>query len=118
MTIVNFYCPFRPPLFSFAGQHQKNAAMENEQILHKLNRIEKFMFGLKDILNPEELSEYTGFKVSYIYKLVSQSKIPYSKPNNGALFFDRKKIDDWLLQNPSKSEAEIRKEALQYTRKK
>lgn len=92
--------------------------MENELILHKLNRIEKFMYGLKDILNPEELSEYTGFKVSYIYKLVSQSKIPYSKPNNGALFFDRKKIDDWLLQNPSKSDAEIKREALEYTRKK
>lgn len=40
--------------------------MENDLILHKLNRIEKFMASLKDILNVEELSEYTGFKKSYI----------------------------------------------------
>lgn len=40
--------------------------MENELILHKLNRIEKHIFGLKSILNVEELAEYTGFKKSYI----------------------------------------------------
>ena len=73
--------------------------MENDLILHKLNRIEKFMVSLKDILNVEELSEYTGFKKSYIYKLVHESKIPYSKPNGKSLFFDRKKIDQWLLSN-------------------
>ncbi|KEO71741.1 helix-turn-helix transcriptional regulator [Anditalea andensis] len=92
--------------------------MENELILHKLNRIEKFIFGLKDILNTEELSDYTGFKISYIYKLVNQSKIPYSKPNGGSLFFECKKIDAWLLQNPSKSVDEIKREAFHYTRRK
>ena len=90
--------------------------MENELILHKLNRIEKFIYGLKDILNTEELSEYMGFKISYIYKLVNQSKIPYSKPNGGCLFFERKKIDAWLLQNPSKSVEEIKRQAFQYTK--
>jgi len=85
--------------------------MENDLILHKLNRIEKFMASLKDILNVEELSEYTGFKKSYIYKLVHESKIPYSKPNGKTLFFDRKKIDQWLLQNSHSSTIELRREA-------
>lgn len=89
--------------------------MENDLILHKLNRIEKFIFSLKDILNVEELSEYTGFAKSYIYKLVHTSKIPYSKPNGKTLFFERRKIDDWLLQNKFKSESEINKEAFNYT---
>ena len=92
--------------------------MENDLILHKLNRIEKFMASLKDILNVEELSEYTGFKKSYIYKLVHESKIPYSKPNGKSLFFDRKKIDQWLLQNSYTSNIELRREAFRRASKK
>lgn len=92
--------------------------MENELILHKLNRIEKYIFGLKSILNVEELAEYTGFKKSYIYKLVHENLIPYSKPNGKVLFFDRQKIDEFLLQNASKSKDEISKEAIEFSLRK
>lgn len=88
--------------------------MENEIILQKLNRIEKYIFGLKEILNIEELSEYTGFSRSYIYKLVHKAQIPYSKTSGKVLFFERKKIDVWLLQNSHKSSAEIEQEAMEY----
>lgn len=92
--------------------------MENEIIIQKLNRIERFIFGLKEILNVEELSDYTGFTKSYIYKLVHTSQIPYSKPGGKVLFFERKKIDLWLLQNSSKSNSEITAEASEYVRSK
>lgn len=92
--------------------------MENELILHKLNRIEKYIFGLKDVLNAEELAEYTGFKKSYIYKLVHANSIPFSKPNGKVLFFERKKIDEWLLQNPQKSQSEVTNDALEYSLRK
>ncbi|KFE98241.1 excisionase [Chryseobacterium formosense] len=92
--------------------------MENETIIQKLNRIERFIFGLKEILNVEELSDYTGFTKSYIYKLVHTSQIPSSKPGGKVLFFERKKIDLWLLQNSSKSNSEITEEASLYVRSK
>lgn len=92
--------------------------MENELIIHKLDRIEKHIFGLKTILNVEELADYTGFKKSYIYKLVHQNLIPYSKPNGKVLFFDRQRIDDWLMSNSTKSESEIAREALDFSFKK
>ncbi|SEW01622.1 transcriptional regulator, AlpA family [Chryseobacterium wanjuense] len=88
--------------------------MENDRILSKLNRIEKYIIGLKDILNTDELSDYTGFKKSYIYKLVHHNLIPYSKPNGKKLFFDRKKIDIWLLSNSFKSSQEIERNALDF----
>ncbi len=88
--------------------------MENEIILQKLNRIERYIFGLKEILNVEELSDYTGLSRSYIYKLVHKAQIPYSKPNGKILFFERKKIDSWLLQNSHKSSAEVEQESLEY----
>ncbi|MGO1242624.1 AlpA family transcriptional regulator [Sphingobacterium sp. JB170] len=92
--------------------------MENEMILIKLNRIEKYMVALKPILNVEELADYTGFKKSYVYKLVHENLIPFSKPNGKVLFFDRKKIDDWLLNNKYKSSEEIEREAIEFSNKK
>ena len=64
--------------------------MEKEIIIDKLNRIEKYLFILKDIFTVEELSDYTGFKKSYIYKLVHSNSIPFSKPNGKVLFFEKK----------------------------
>ena len=94
------------------------ATIENEIILHKLNRIEKHIFSLKPILNVEELAEYTGFKKSYIYKLVHSNSLPFSKPNGKILFFDKSKIDEWLLSNSSKSNNEIEQEAIEFALKK
>jgi len=89
--------------------------MENDIILKKLERIEKYIVGLKAILNVQELSDYTGFKKSHIYKLVHKNIIPYSKPNGKMLFFEREKIDFWLLNSSFKSDAGLKKEAMEYT---
>lgn len=89
--------------------------MENEIIIHKLNRIEKYIFGLKEVLNVEELADYTGFKKSYIYKLVHANLIPFSKPNGKVLFFQRSKIDEWLLQNSQKSNDEILAKSIEFS---
>lgn len=91
---------------------------KDEIILHKLNRIEKYIFGLKEILNVEELSDYTGFKKSYIYKLVHSNSIAFSKPNGKVLFFERKKIDEWLLRSSNKSHEEIQQEAIEFSLRK
>ncbi|MDO4782118.1 MAG: helix-turn-helix domain-containing protein [Capnocytophaga felis] len=93
--------------------------MESKNIiLEKLEKIEKHIVGLKSIFNVEELREYTGFTKSYIYKLVHTNEIPYSKPNGKLLFFERAKIDEWLLRNSIKSNDEISKEAINYALKK
>ncbi|MGV4413952.1 hypothetical protein [Chryseobacterium sp. T1] len=36
--------------------------MKTQLILEKLARIEKYLVGNKEILNVEELTDYTGFK--------------------------------------------------------
>ena len=52
----------------------------------------------KEILNVDELAEYTGYSKNYIYQLVFKREIPHSKPK-GRLFFAKEKIDKWLLSN-------------------
>lgn len=53
----------------------------------------------KRILNLEEACDLLGFKKSYIYKLTSQGVIPYSRPTGKKLFFDREKLEAWMLSN-------------------
>jgi hypothetical protein len=43
--------------------------------------------------------------------------IPFSKPTNGSLFFEREKIEQWLLQNPSYTEEEIKAKTDTHLRK-
>ena len=87
------------------------------KIDERLENIERLLLTNKTVLTFEEGCTYTGFKASYLYKLTSSNKIPYSKPNNGAIFFDKKKLDNWLLSNYQKSTSESKQEALNYTLK-
>lgn len=88
------------------------------KIDQKLDKIERLLLSNKKVLTFEEACEYTGIKASYMYKLTSSQSIPHSKPNGKVIFFDKEKLDDWLLRNESKSKQEIKQEALSYTLKK
>lgn len=92
--------------------------MENQLILEKLNRLERLIVdSTKEILNVEDLINYTGYKRSYIYKLVHNNVIPFSKPNGKTFFFEKSEIDSWLLQNKSQSISQIEDSAHQYINK-
>jgi excisionase family DNA binding protein len=58
----------------------------------------------KKILTLQEAAEYLGYKKSYVYQMVMQSILPFSKPNRGKIFFEREKLDRWMLSNGSKTE--------------
>lgn len=76
--------------------------MENFKLqrqLEELIKLKSMLLSTKDVFNLEELSIYTGFAKSYIYKLTSKGKIPYFKPNGKTVFFERKEIESWLLTN-------------------
>ncbi|PWJ42234.1 AlpA family transcriptional regulator [Sediminitomix flava] len=71
-----------------------------QQIITLLSQIHESLLFQKRAFNISECSKYTGISESYLYKLTSQNKIPYSKPNGKMIFFDRDLIDEWLLRNP------------------
>lgn len=72
---------------------------ELKNIRTNQERLEKLLLAKKNVLNIRELSEYTGYSISYIYKLTSRNALPYFKPSGKAIFFDRMEIDVWLLKN-------------------
>ena len=92
--------------------------MDNSMILERFNRLEKLLAGRKEVLTFSEACDYTGISRSYLYKLTSSGKIPYSKPNGKMLFFEKRKLVEWLLQNKHKSQDEIEMEAAAYAMNK
>ena len=55
------------------------------------------------VLSFEQGCEYLGYKKSYVYKMTSSGILPFSKPNNKKIYFDREKLEAWMLSNASKS---------------
>ncbi len=89
--------------------------MDYLELTERLDRIERLLVAHKEVLTFEEASEYAGISRSYLYKLTASKDIPHSKPNGKMIFFEKKKLNEWLLQNRRKSNAEIEREALNYT---
>lgn len=92
--------------------------MNELKIVERLDRIERLIVSNKKVLTFDEACDYTGISRSYLYKLTSAGIIPHSKPNGKVIFFDKEKLDKWLLKNARKSADEIDEEALSYITKK
>jgi excisionase family DNA binding protein len=66
------------------------------------------------VLTFEQGCEYLGYAKSTIYKMTSAGILPYSKPNGGSIFFERKKLEEWMLSNVHTSRAQKEIEAATY----
>tara|TARA_B110000259_G_C13977927_1_gene387451 strand:- start:1030 stop:1362 length:333 start_codon:yes stop_codon:yes gene_type:complete len=73
--------------------------MTTSELQKELEEIKTLLLSKKNVLNINELSDYTGYSKSYVYKLTSRNSIPYFKPSGKSIFFDRVEIDTWLLKN-------------------
>lgn len=85
-----------------------------DKILSQLEELKKVMLLQKEVFTIEELSLYTGYTVDYIYKMVHQGILPYSKPNGKKLFFVKEEIISWLSANKHKSNQELEAQADSY----
>lgn len=74
----------------------------------RLARIEMLtLLSAKQMLNVKDLSLLTGFKESYIRRLVEENKLPYYKPLGKMIFFDKDEIVSLLKTNRVPSVMEI-----------
>lgn len=88
--------------------------MSENKFYSILVEIRNLMLLNKDILNIDDVSLYTGFEKSYLYKLTSRKQIPhYKTPGGKSIFFKREEINEWLTKNPIKTTEQIEVEAQQ-----
>lgn len=71
-------------------------------------------FSNNKVLTFEQGCHYLGYAKSYVYKLTSAGILPYSKPNNKSIFFERELLENWMLSNPKTSRSEKQIEAANY----
>lgn len=91
----------------------KVESMRNNKFYDILVQIRNLMLLNKEVLNIDEVSLYTGYEKSYLYKLTSEVKIPHFKPGGKSIFFKREEINEWLTRNPIKTRHQIEDEANQ-----
>ena len=60
----------------------------------------------KKILSFKEGCEFLGYAPSYVYKMTCLNILPFSKPNGKKIFFEREKLEAWMLRNASDGIAE------------
>lgn len=80
----------------------------------RFDRFENLLLAQKKALTFMQACTYTGFKPSYMYKLTSQGRIPFYKPQGKAIFFDLDELSTWCLSNRNKPQSEIDAEATRY----
>ncbi|HRO47327.1 helix-turn-helix domain-containing protein [Agriterribacter sp.] len=68
----------------------------------------------KKVLTIDEACAYLGYKKSYLYKLTMSGIIPFSKPNGKKLFFEKIKLEAWMLSNANPGSNERGKVAATY----
>ncbi len=86
----------------------------------RLANIESLLLDIKHLPEPAptvrktmslaEFCEYAGLTKQTAYKLTSAQKVPHSKRGK-RLYFDREKVDVWLLENQVATQAEIQERA-------
>jgi excisionase family DNA binding protein len=93
----------------------------------RLENIENLLLDLKHLPPPDipahrkimslaEFCEYAGLTKQTVYKLTSAQKVPHSKRGK-RLYFDREKVDKWLLENQVSTSSEIQNNAKEYLSK-
>lgn len=73
--------------------------METLNIEQRVSLLESVALQNKKILNFKEACVYMGFSKSTMYKKTMAGTLPFSKPNNKELRFERQKLEEWLLSN-------------------
>lgn len=66
----------------------------------------KMDFSNNKVLTFEQGCQYLGYAKSCVYKMTASGILPFSKPNNKKIFFEREKLEAWMLSNANSSHEE------------
>lgn len=85
-----------------------------KSIEERVSELEQMVFMAKNVFSFDEASKFLNLSKSYLYKLTSGNLIPHYKPQGKMLYFEKEQLEEWLRQNPIKTQVQIAREAQQY----
>jgi excisionase family DNA binding protein len=65
----------------------------------------------KEVMTIGDLSHYTGWSKSYIYKKTSDGTLKFSKPLGKTIFFSKEWVDIFLLSKTTSTTKELESKA-------
>ncbi len=84
-------------------------------ILRELREIKKILLlGSKEVLNVDDVATMLGVSKDRVYHMVSSRDLPCYKRGNRSVFFKKKEIEEWMLEDKQESNDEIRAKAVSY----
>lgn len=90
------------------------ALLEN---IYRINSNSDVGIATTTIMNIKQLSAYLDLSLSALYKMTSNKDIPHAKREK-KLYFDKKEIDAWVLENKIITSTEIEKMTSDYIQRK
>lgn len=88
--------------------------MKELRIQDQLDQIQESLKQLKsqtkEILNPDEASDFLSIRKSYLYKLTSSNKITYFRPEGKLIYFRKTDLEKFLLRNQQPSQEDFEDE--------
>ena len=85
-------------------EKKTNMGKEQKSIEERLSALEDAVKRPRDVLTLEEASVFLNISKSSLYKLTSTKSIPFYKPHNKQVYFERKELENWMLSNPVRPE--------------
>jgi excisionase family DNA binding protein len=85
-----------------------------QNLENRVSKLENSLFLIKNILSFDEASEFLNLSKSYLYKLTSSGQIPHYKPQGKMLYFEKSELENWLRQNPIKTNQRVMQDAEAY----
>ena len=86
----------------------------NKSIEQRIEELEALVYASKNVLSFDEACKFLSLSKSYLYKLTSAGLIPHYKPQGKMIYFEKNILEEWLRQNPVKTQAQIASEAQKY----
>ena len=87
--------------------------MDEKGIKKQLDRIEMYtMLAAKNVLNITEAAFILGMTPQGVRQKVRDREIAAYKQNHNRLYFQKKDLERWMLQNRRKTTEELEKEAV------
>lgn len=87
------------------------------QKLYAVNNVTETRVAISPIMTIKQVSAYLDLSLSALYKMTSTKEIPHAKRGK-RLYFDKKDIDAWVLENKITTSSDIEKMATEYIQRK
>lgn len=85
-----------------------------QDIYEELKSIKQYLLlGAKSALNMDDAALLTGLSKSHLYCLVSKKQVPHYKKGKST-YFNKKELENWMLQIRVSTDEEVEQQAAQY----